>query len=307
MPTAEPQYPGAVAPERSRFLESNGARLHLQEWGDPEAQPVVLAHGMFDHGRSFDPIAGALSEHFRLIAVDARGHGDSSWCDAYVWRLDVLDICNVVADLGRPAHLVGHSKGGGQVTDAAAIAPDRVLKLVNIDGFGPPEDGGFARPGQPEFHLMSFAERARVYLDRRQRAAAREQWSAYPELDDLAARRAEQNPRLSMEWLRYFAFHGAREHDDGWRWKVDPQCAAGGFGPFKVEWVPLVWRRLESPMLAIIGSEQDTWGPLPESVLAPRLANVRQLERATIAGAGHFTHIEQPAATAQCILDFLDP
>jgi pimeloyl-ACP methyl ester carboxylesterase len=56
----------------------------------------------------------------------------------------------------------------------------------------------------------------------------------------------------------------------------------------------------------VIGSS-PTWGPLPESVIGPRLANVPRLERATIAGAGHFVHMEQPRATAELLLAWLEP
>ena len=85
MSTSEPSYPGAVAPERSRDFESSGIRLRLHEWGDPDAAPVVLCHGMFDHGRGFDTLAPLLAERFRVVAIDARGHGDSGWADAYTW------------------------------------------------------------------------------------------------------------------------------------------------------------------------------------------------------------------------------
>jgi pimeloyl-ACP methyl ester carboxylesterase len=305
-PMNEPLHPEAVAPERSRTVDSNGAKLRLHEWGDPAATPVVLAHGMFDHGRGFDLLAPYLAEHFCVVALDARGHGDSDWCDAYTWDMDLLDLVNVLRSIGRPAHLIGHSKGGGQVTDAACIAPDRVRQVVNLDGFGPPDEGFFQRPGGPDLNKLSVAERCRLFLDRRREAAARESWRPYKTLDDLIARRGQQNPRLPELWLRYFVFHGAREDADGWRWKSDPHNAAGGFGPFKPEWIAPGWRRLRAPMLAIIGAVPDEWGPLPEATLAARLDNVAHLERATVEDSGHFIHMEQPAATAALILAYLE-
>ena len=74
-------YPGAVAPDRSRFVRSFGLRIHLCEWGDPDAEPVVLTHGFADHARAFDLLAPLLAEKYRVVAVDARGHGDSDWAD----------------------------------------------------------------------------------------------------------------------------------------------------------------------------------------------------------------------------------
>ena len=77
-------------------------------------------------------------------------------------------------------------------------------------------------------------------------------------------------------------------------------------GPWKPEWVTLNWPQLEAPMLAIVGSEQDTWGPLPEAVLDERLGLLKRVDRARIAGAGHFMHMEAPAETARLILDWLE-
>jgi hypothetical protein len=57
----------APSPERTRSVESLG--LRLSEWGDPACTPLVLCHGMFDHGRAFDLLAPLLAARFRVIAV----------------------------------------------------------------------------------------------------------------------------------------------------------------------------------------------------------------------------------------------
>jgi pimeloyl-ACP methyl ester carboxylesterase len=295
-------YPGAVAPERHRALPSIGLRLHVAEWGDPAAQPVLLLHGFYDHVHSFDLLAPLLAERFRVVAFDARGHGDSEWSDAYAWQSDVLDAIHVLRDLGRPAHVVGHSRGGGLASDTAAFDPDHVKKLVVLDGFGPPPEGFTSSAFQR--HHGAPPQLLAAWLDWRRGVASRESFQPSASLDDLAARRRPQNPRLSHEWLRYFAAHGARRVRGGFAWKFDP-LAARGTGPFRPDWIAPGWRRLRAPMLAVIGSEPDTWGPLPEPLLAQRLANVPVLSRATVRGAGHFMHIEKPRETARLVLDFL--
>jgi pimeloyl-ACP methyl ester carboxylesterase len=63
---------------------------------------------------------------------------------------------------------------------------------------------------------------------------------------------------------------------------------------------------LKTPMLAVIGALQDQWGPLPEDVLAKRLAYAPRVERVTIEGSGHFLQMEQPKPVAEVILDFLE-
>jgi len=289
-----PHCAAAVEPERSRFVESFGVRLHCAEWGDPRGEPLLLCHGMWDHVRSFASLAPLLAEHYRVVAVDARGHGDSEWADAYSWPCDIADIVSVLRSLGRPAHLVGHSKGGGQATDAARAAPELVRKVVNIDGFGPP-------PLRPEEEPTP--ERCCAFLDQRRRAAEQHR-RPYANLDQLVERRQAQNPRLVGDWLRYFVYHAARPVEGGWVWKSDPLMGPG-FGPWRPEWIAVSYRRLEAPLLAITGSEADTWGPLPETILAARLANIRNLERVRIDGAGHFVHMERPRETAGAILAFL--
>ena len=91
-------YPGAVPPERRRTVTSLGLRLHVVEWGDPAAQPVLLLHGFYDHVHAFDLMAPLLARRYRVVAYDARGHGDSEWPDAYAWQTDVLDAVNVLRD-----------------------------------------------------------------------------------------------------------------------------------------------------------------------------------------------------------------
>ena len=136
-----PTFADAVAPERSGFVDSFGLRLAVYEWGDPAAEPILMYHGMFDHGRGFDRLAPLLAERYRVIALDARGHGDSDWADAYAWHADIADVVNVMRWIGRPCFLLGHSKGGGQVIDAATAAPELARAVVNLDGFGPPPEG----------------------------------------------------------------------------------------------------------------------------------------------------------------------
>jgi pimeloyl-ACP methyl ester carboxylesterase len=291
-----------VPPERSRFFVSDGVRLRVDEWGDPDAAPVVLLHGAFDHGRGFDLLAPLLAPRFRVLSLTSRGHGDSEWVDVYAWPNDVMDAVNLLRSLGRPAHLVGHSRGGGQATDATLWAPECVRRLVNVDGFGPPPEG-FTPPGtKPD--PRPLPERFADYLDRRRKANERA-WRPYRSLEDLVERRRAQNPRLSREWLRYFLHHGAREVEGGWVWKTDPEFT-GGFGPWRPAWAGRAWGRLRVPMLAVVGEEPDIW-QLPEAVIAERLAPVPRLERASVPGAGHFVHMERPRELADLLLGALEP
>ena len=189
-------------------------------------------------------------------------------------------------------------------SEIAAIAiPSEVRGVVNLDGFGPPPEG-FDHPHHRQAEEKTIPERFADYLDGRRDAAEKRSWRPYESLEHLVERRKQQNPRLSREWLRYFVHAGGREDADGWRWKVDPH-ARGGFGPWRPDWIGDTYSLLQVPLLAVVGSVEDTWGPLPESILTERLKGVQQLERAVVEDAGHFVHMEQPQETAALILDFV--
>jgi pimeloyl-ACP methyl ester carboxylesterase len=257
---------------------------------------------MWDHSRGFDLFAPWLAEHYRVVAIDARGHGDSDWSDYYVWDQDVRDIVRVVQSLGDKVRLLGHSKGGGQATAAAVVAADHVYRLVNIEGFGPPK-GPIGPPGRPPREPDSpqaFTE----FLEGRKRLTARPSFRAYPALDELVERRKRTNPRLSAEWLRYFCWHGSRRTGEGFQWKVDP-IAGSDAGPYNVDWIAPGWSGVRAPMLAISGKEPDTWSLGSVETIIERLAYIKDVERVEIAAAGHFPHMEQPAETARVVLDFM--
>jgi pimeloyl-ACP methyl ester carboxylesterase len=249
-------------------------------------------------------LAPLLAERFRVLAIDARGHGESDRVDVYSWPSDVRDLGQLMGWIGTPVHLVGHSRGGGQVTDAAAVFPDAVRRVVNIDGFGPPK-GGFELIGEDDYVERDPVEEMVEYLDVQGGLAVRPlSWRPRKTFDELVERRAAQNPRLARDWARYFTFHCARETAEGWLWKVDPLTRLG-FGPFHPDWIAAGWRGVRAPLLALTGDTADAWGPCDEPTLRERLRFVKDWRRAVVADAGHFVHMEHPAETARVILDFL--
>ena len=56
---------------KSLRVRANGTELHLLQWGDPDAQPVLLVHGMRGHARWFTPVGPVLGRHFRALSLVA--------------------------------------------------------------------------------------------------------------------------------------------------------------------------------------------------------------------------------------------
>lgn len=298
---SEVSFPGARAPDRQRSVSSSGLAIAVYEWGDEAAPPVLLAHGGFDFARTFDVFAPLLADAgWRAISWDHRGHGHSDHAELYSWDADERDLLAVLdATTDAPCPAIGHSKGGGLLMQFIHALPHRFTRFVAIDGLP-------SRRNHPDVaeheRTRLLSDEVGAWLDHRQRAAelVRKPGTA----DELAQRRSRMNPRLSMEWLRYLVGAGAREDEDGWRWRIDPSLRFGGFGPWRAEWSLQRLPGFPIPLLGLLGTEAEPmdWGTTPESV-KPYLPHGAQIE--VIEGTGHFIHIEQPQQAAKRVLDFL--
>jgi pimeloyl-ACP methyl ester carboxylesterase len=271
-------------PDRARFLEGGRTRIRLWEWGDPAARPVIMVHGGWDHGRMFDgiaPLVAAMDCH--VVAVDLRGHGDSDglgW-SGVCWLAWNLDLVRLLRSLGRPAGLVGHSMGGGQVLTVAALFPELVDWVVSIDGLGPPPEA------EREFRCADWLDETQAAWDR----PARE----YPSVEDMADRRRAINVRLPYDWALHLARHGSRPGPGGGLvWKSDPALRVGGPGPFCEEALLIEYGHLRCPVAVLTGSEADTWSDLRPDVIERRMAPIQGGRHRTVPGAGHYIHLERP-------------
>ena len=294
-------HPGARAPDRSRTLSASGVRLAVYEWGEPDAEPLILVHGGFDFARTFDVFAPLLAAAgYRVVSWDHRGHGDSQHADLYSWLADERDLLAVVDSVTRgPCVAIGHSKGGSMLVHVIQAMPHRFSRFVAIDGLP------FRRPppdvAERERTLM-LHEEITSWLDHRLRANGLKRPPGT--LEQLAKRRARMNPRLSHAWLLYLAQHGARRDEDGYRWKIDPSLRMGGFGPWRSRWATDSLPGFPIPMLALLGSEHEPmgWGVTREDI-EPYLPRSARLQ--VFPDTGHFIHIERPRETANAVLEFL--
>jgi lipase len=106
--------------------------LHMREWGEPDAPVVVCLHGITAHGLRFRKLAEErLSQRFRVLVPDLRGHGRSGWDPPWSIAAHVADLEETI-DAERAVWL-GHSFGGRLVLELAARDPARVARAILLD------------------------------------------------------------------------------------------------------------------------------------------------------------------------------
>jgi pimeloyl-ACP methyl ester carboxylesterase len=290
---------------RSEFVPVRGLRYHVNLWGDaslvtPERPPLVMVHGWMDVGASFQFVVDALQDERFVIAPDWRGFGlsDSPGTDSY-WFPDYLGDLEALLDALAPNQAVdvaGHSMGGNVVMIYAGVRPERIRRLVNLEGFGMPE----SRPQQAP-------KRYAQWLDELKQPA---QLRGYASLDAVAKRLLKNNPLLTADKAAWLAAHWSQQRDDG-QWHILGDPAHKHVNPvlYRKDEVIECWRCIEAPVLWVEGDRTDAtkwWGDrYPRSDFEARLSVVPKLEREVLSPCGHMLHHDQPEALARRLQQFL--
>ncbi|MDQ0503607.1 alpha/beta fold hydrolase [Xanthobacter agilis] len=267
----------ATSPKTGSY-RSQRLDLHYVEWGRRGAPPVLLVHGFRDHCRSWDFVARALARDHHLFALDLRGHGESDWANGGTYALDdfLYDIHRFIRASGFDSvAIIAHSMGGAVCLNYAGLFPERVRRLVAIEGTWELE-----RP-RPE-----GAGGAADWLDQLDALSARPA-RRLPSLEAACARFAARHPRLSAEMARHLTWHGVHHHDDGTvSWKHDPLVQARAPGRYDRAAIAGLWGRIRCPVLLVHGAESDK-GDAGALGLDRHFQDCRT---ATLAGAGHWVH-----------------
>jgi len=127
---------GSTKP-REDFIEANGLRFRSREWGDTRTKhAVLLLHGYAETSEIWLEVGPDLGREFRVVALDLRGHGQSSYAtnQDYSRTAQVEDLEAIVEQLGlRSVTLVGHAMGGADAICYAAEHPEAVSALVLVE------------------------------------------------------------------------------------------------------------------------------------------------------------------------------
>ncbi|WP_038212185.1 alpha/beta fold hydrolase [Xenophilus azovorans] len=297
-------------PARSEFVPVRNLRYHVLTWGEPSAArpPLVLLHGWMDVGASWQFVVDALGEERFVVAPDWRGFGltegggvDNYWMPDYLADLDWL-LDHYAGD--RPVDLVGHSMGGNVVMHYGGVRPQRMRRIVNLEGFG-----------MPAFRADEAPGRYGRWIDELKRLHAGEMALAdYGAADGVARRLMKTNPRLTQDkadWLaRQWARAAPREGgDERWRILGDPAHKVVNANIFRVDEMLALYAAIEAPVLTVVASDDSLSGwwkrryTLEE--FQQRLQSVRDVRLARVEDAGHMLHHDQPGRVAGLIEEFL--
>lgn len=276
-------------------LEIRGLRHRVLRWGSASDTPWVLLHGFQDCADTFQFLVDELPSEWSFIALDWRGFGGSAHAGGPYWFPDYLaDLDALLETLSpdKPVRLIGHSMGGNIAGLYAGLRPHRVSALVSLEGFGLKRVASEQAPDRYIEWMDAVREGPRE--------------ARYDSPDVLAAALRRRHPRLTAEraqfiaraWTRPLEAGGCALAFDPWHRLVNPVL-------YRREEAEACWRRVEAPVLLLLGSESEyrrrleADGDIESFKRCFRHLLVHDLE-----GVGHLLHHEDPRRVATHIRDF---
>lgn len=286
-----------MTPSQSIYLDIRGLRYHVRCWGAASAPATVFLHGWLDASASFQFVVDALRGERRILAPDWRGEGLTAWAGSgsygtpeYLADLDaILDALQP----DRPVDVVGHSRGGNIACLYAGVRPERVRRVVNVEGFGLRQRDASEAPA----HL------ARWLAELRHATPSRD----YAGFDELAAQIRRHNPRLAAPQAEFLAQHWGNQRPDGRVvLRADPALSRPAPALYRLDEAMACWRQIKAPVLWIEAAESANRQRhhISAEDYAARRACLQTARTEVISDAGHMVHLEQPERLARLIEAF---
>jgi pimeloyl-ACP methyl ester carboxylesterase len=286
-------------PPRHDTLTLRGLDTRVTRWGPdpaPGEAPVFLLHGWLDTGTTYQILVDAFTHDRPLLSIDWRGFGRSQWPEDGYWFPDYLGDLDALLDQlspGQPARLVGHSMGGNVACLYAGVRPDRVRCVASLEGFGMPR----TQPSQAP-------QRMRQWLDALDKPPTLRDYDSFETLATVIRKRY---PRISAERAAFMATQWAERAAGRVQLIGDPRHRRVNPVLYKREDAEACWREIRAPLLMVIGEESDLLANLGADGTPDALrAAMPTAKIASVPGAGHLVHFEQPERVAALLESFLD-
>ena len=281
----------------STFLDVRNVRYHVREWGDAGAPLLVMLHGWMDVSASFQFLVDELVSDWHVVAPDWRGYGLTGWSDAgCYWLPDYLGDLDALLEhyaQSVPVNLVGHSMGGNMALMYSGIRPERIARLVNLEGLGMASDAPSKAPGRLAKWLAELRDPPTL--------------TTYDSLEAVVRRLQKTNPRLPEDRARFLAQHWAEPSGDG-RYRIQGDPAHKVINPYlyRAEEATACWSAIAAPTLWVMARE-SAYAQRMDALAgyAERIASIRDVRRVWIEDAGHMMHHDQPREIAELIEAFM--
>jgi len=264
--------------------------LHGLRWGTPGAVPVLALHGWMDNAASFIPLAAHLPG-LEMIALDLPGHGHSPHLPPggeYTLHAALHVVLDAADALGfERFSLIGHSMGAGISSLLAAACPQRVARIVLIDGLALPES--------PERTVARMRES--VTATRRRNAPLR----VFPDLDTPIQARMQANA-LDADSARLLVERGVREVPGGYCWRSDPRLMLPSFRYMTLPQIEAIMAGIECPARVIFSQSATPLLPRAQKLALAR--GIPHSEVFELPGIHHL-HMQHPAQVASLAAGFL--
>lgn len=268
--------------------------LAAKQWGDAELPAILALHGWLDNAATYDHLAPLL-QGYRVIAMDFAGHGYSGHRPEGVryHMLDNVDDVIAFADaLGLEKFvLLGHSMGAGIATYTAASFPERIEKLILLEGIG----SQTSAPADAPKILRRAVE------DMKKAGAKRK--PVYELKEEAIVARAQSIGGISEDAAAVLCSRGLQKVENGFTWRSDPRVKMSSIIRLTEEMVLAHLAALTMPALLIRG-EQSFFASMP--FLQQRAAAIPNCQQVSLPG-NHHLHLEREtcAAVGQAINTFL--
>jgi pimeloyl-ACP methyl ester carboxylesterase len=275
---------------RALSLELAHLRVAAEAWGPENGPPVLALHGWMDNAASFERLAPHL-DGLRLVALDLPGHGLSDHgppgrVQHFVdWAPVVLETADALG--WSSFSILGHSMGAGIATLIPAIAPERVDRLVLLEGFGP-----MTKPAEEAPLQLADAIRSETELKENSSRL-------FPSIEAaVAARKAGSD--LDGASAEILVKRGTEAVEGAIRFIHDPRLKTRSRLRLTENQLLAFMEKIHCPVLLIYAQGGFRY---PEGVLSRRLEAVKDLHVAEVEG-GHHVHLSHPERVAPLILDF---
>lgn len=272
---------------QDRSIDIGHTTLAAQESGVDAPLRLLALHGWLDNSASFIPLAKHLGE-VHLVALDLPGHGLSPARPpeaAYLFADWVKDVVGALDALGwERCTLLGHSMGGGIAAMVAATVPERIDRLLLIEGLGAETSPPTEAASQLQRHI---AARRKPHQDK-----------VYPDLATLSGKVATAL-RLDPENAQLLVARGSRKtpDGDGLVWRTDHRLFWPSVMRFTEEQVLALLRAIACPTLLVWAEDGF---PFDREVMEARVRAVRQIETVRLRG-GHHLHMSEPELVASVL------